>query len=410
MKILSVWIFMSFLWACTPSKTEEAPAEASTSDKDYFEKKVEVRHAKNFSVSYHGNYKVVKAKVDFGTAAQDADSASWTQAFTDVMVLVQKGTPIPPLSGVLKDAHVIRIPVNTIAGNADDAPSRFMALKVTDKLVGLGHESMYDPQLRQRFLDGELKPIGASWHTGPNLEMLAAIQPEVTLLTMASLTQAEGLTRTRNLKLKAAPDFSWSETTYLGQLEWIKYDALFLNAEAEANRFFDEIKSRCDSLASLVATRDERPGAMWGMHNKSGNWVVRSNGGIAQLIKVAGGRNPFEDEGAAITATEANGLSEGIMIPDEQVLQKAQEVDFIISFQSKTANWPPASYMSMFPAYTEGRMYHHFKRFKDYGAYDWYQSAPMRPDLLLSDMIKLFHPDVLPDYELHNMALMEKVQ
>ncbi len=319
---------------------------------------------KNFSVTYHGNYKIVKAKVDFGRAAQDADSASWTKAFTDVMVLVQKGTPVPPLAGALKDAHVIMIPASTIAANADDAPTRLIALKVTDKLLGLGHEGIYDPNLRQRFVDGELKAIGASWHTGPNLEMLTALQPELTFLTMASLTQAEGLDRTRQLQLKAAPDFSWSERSYLGQLEWIKYDALFLNAEREANRFFNEIKSKCDSLASLVTNRTERPGAMWGMHSKSGNWTVRSNGGIAQLMKAAGAVNPFEDTNAAITNTEANGLSEGITIPDEQVLQRAQDVDFIISFQSTTGNWPPEAYMSTFPAFAKGQLYHHFKRYK----------------------------------------------
>lgn len=403
-------LLLLFLVSCgTTTNQEETASTSSQSDKDYFPEKADVRYAENFSVSYHGNYKVVKAKVDFGRAAQDSDSVSWAQAFTDVMVLVQKGTPIPPLKGELKGAHVIEIPVHTAAGNADDAPTRFIALKVTDKLLGLGHSAVYDLDLRKRFLDGDLKEIGASWHTGPNLEMLAAIQPELTILTMASLTQADGLQRTRGLKLKAAPDFSWSETTYLGQLEWIKYDALFFNAEAEANRYFEDIKSSCDSLASLVAQIDKKPGAMWGMHSKSGNWTVRSNGGIAELIKIAGANNPFEDGDAAITDTKANGLSEGITISDEIILQKASEVDFIFSFQSTTGNWPPNQYMSAFPAFNENQLYHHFKRFRDYGAHDWYQTAPMRPDLLLSDLIKLFHPEILPDHEFFFMAPIEKV-
>ncbi len=407
---LAFKVLLLLLFSCGTTAIQEATTSTSSkSDKDYFPEKADILYAENFTVSYHGNYKVLKTKVDFGRAAQDSDSVSWAQAFTDKMVLVQKGTATPELTGELKDAHVIEIPVSSVVGNADDAPTRFLALKVTDKLLGLGHAAVYDLDLRKRFVNGELKEIGASWHTGPNLEMLAALQPELAILTMASLTQADGLKRTRDLKLKAAPDFSWSETSYLGQLEWIKYDALFFNAEAEANRYFEDIKSRCDSLASLVAQVDQKPGAMWGMHSKSGNWTVRSNGGIAELIKTAGANNPFEDSNAAITDTKANGLSEGITFSDEIILQKASDVDFIFSFQSTTGNWPPDQYMSAFPAYANDQLYHHFKRFRDYGAHDWYQTAPMRPDLLLSDLIKLFHPEVLPDHEFFFMAPIEKV-
>lgn len=407
MKLTYFLLVFVFVLSCNKSQSGQENLSTFDSGKDYFADKVSVDHAKNFSVSYHNNYKIVKAKVGYGAAEQDADSASWTKAFTDIMVLVQKGTPAPPLTGELEGAHIIEIPVNSIAGNADDAPTRFLALEVQDKLLGLGHKGVYDESLKERFDAGELKEIGASWHTGPNLEMLLAIKPDVTLLTAASLTQADGVSRTRQLGLKVAPEFSWSETTYLGQLEWIKYDALFLNAEAKANEFFNTIKSRTDSLVNLVKTVDEKPSAIWGMHSKSGNWTVKSNGAIADLIKLAGAINPFDDSEAAITRTQSNGLSEGITISNEVVLQEAADIDFIISFQSTTDNWPPRVYMQNFPAYQNKNLYHHFKRYKDYGASDWYQTAPMRPDLLLSDLIKLFHPELLPEHELFFLEPIE---
>ncbi len=411
MKIRFLWILLLMLNACANPQNHSEEVEGNSTpltEEDYFPDKVSIDYAENLQVTYYNNYKVVKTKVEFGTAAQDADSIAWDRAFTDVMVLVQRGTPVPSLTGELEGAHVIEIPVETIAGNADEAPTRFIALGVTDKLIGLGHEGVYDEKLRKRFVEGEIQAIGASWHTGPNLEVLLAVEPDVTLLTAASLTQSEGIKKTRDLGLKAAPEFSWSETSYLGQLEWIKYDALFVNAEAAATEFFNTIKNRCDSLKSLVQNRSEKPGVLWGMHSKSGSWTIRANGGVAQIIKDAGGVNPFADGNAAVTETKANGLSEGIPISDEIVLGKAEEVDFIISFQSATENWPPVNYMNSFPAYREGNLYHHFKRFRDYGAYDWYQSAPVRPDLLLMDLITLFYPDVLPDHELYFLEPFKK--
>ncbi|NET37379.1 MAG: ABC transporter substrate-binding protein, partial [Cyanothece sp. SIO1E1] len=337
MKNLTLLVLMTILIACQNAETTAVEQQAFPDfevDKDYFTQKASIEYAKNFSVEYHNHYKVVRAKVGFGAAHQDADSLAWERAFTDVMVLVQRGTPAPPLEGELAGAQIIEIPVNTIAGNADDAPTRFLALEVGDKLVGLGHGDVYDEGLRKRFLNGEFAAIGASWHTGPNLEVLLETKPELTLLTAASITQSEGIQQTRKLGLAAAPEFSWSESSYLGQLEWIKYDALFLNAEAQATRFFEDIKKRCEELKQLVAMQTEKPGVLWGMHSKTGNWTVRANGAIAELMEAAGAKNPFADNQAAITETKANGLSEGIPISDEIILTQADQVDFIISFQS----------------------------------------------------------------------------
>ncbi len=374
---------------------------------DYFPEKTVVNHARNFSVTYYKNYKVVRAKVGQGAAQQGSDSLSWASAFNDVMVLVQRGTPAPPLTEELEGAQVIEIPARSIAGNADDAPTRFLALEADEQLVGLGHKNVYDKSLKVRFDRGELLEIGASWHTGPNLEILLSSRPDVTLLTVASLTQADGVDRSRQLGLNTAPEFSWSETTFLGQLEWIKYDALFLNAEAKANAYFDYVKSRCDSLASLVKNTKTKPSAIWAMHSRKGSWTVRANGGIAQLMTLAGAVNPFEDKEAAITATVEDVLSEGIAISDELVLQKANEIEYIISFQRTTDGWPVEAYMKSFPAYRNRQLFHHFKRYEETGASDWYQSAPMKPDLLLSDMIKVFHPELLPEHDLYFLDPIE---
>ncbi len=410
-KIIPVNISVFVVTACTNSVGDSLVqgTDVSHFNHDYFPDKVEVNYPKNFTVSYHGNYKVVQTRVDYGTTDQTLDSISWTKVFTDVMVPVQKGTSAPSLIGELESAHVIEVAVSTIAGITDDAPTRFIALEVTEKILRLGHRDMYDAGLHQRFDNDELQPIGISRHTGPILDMLVTLKSEVTLLTAASLTQADGIQKTRQPGLKVAPEISWSETTYLGQLEWIKYDALFLNTDAKANEFFDVIKTRCDSFSTLVADKLAKPSAMWAMHSRGGNWVVRCNGGIAELIKSAGAVNLFEDDAAAITLTKASGLSEGISISDEIFLRRVDGIEFIFTFQSTTENWPIENYMSSFPSCVNGKHYHHFKRFKNYGASDWYQTTPMRPDLLLSDPISLFHPDVLPNHGLFFMEPIKKV-
>lgn len=395
---LAGFIFLSLV-QCSSDKGGETMQKSYTNVPDnYFSDTVAVEFAENFSVSYHGNYKIVKAKVPHRAAGGQEDSVRWNNAFTDVMVLVQNGTNPPPLIGELKDAAIIFIPAYRMAGNSDDSPTRFTAIGKKDKIVGLGHTDIYDEYLKSRADSGYIKPIGASWQTGPNLEILVQLKPDITFLTIASIVQSEGLKMSRTMGLPSAPDFSWSESSYLAQLEWIKYDAVFMNAEREATNYFNRIKAKCDSLKTLVIGSDEKPKVMWGMHKK-GLWAVRVNDSFAKLMEDAGATNAFGSTGGIVNETQSNGLSEGVTIPDEVVFKELPSLDYIISFQSTTENWPPQTFMGISPAYRNKKLYHHFKRYKDYGGHDWYQTATMRPDLVLEDLIALFHPRIIPNHE-----------
>ena len=73
-------------------------------DADYFPDKVEANWAKDWTVSYHGNYKLLH----MGPVG-DANAGS-----RETYVLVQKGTPAPELTGNLADAYVIQVPIETL--------------------------------------------------------------------------------------------------------------------------------------------------------------------------------------------------------------------------------------------------------------------------------------------------------
>ncbi|MEM0941468.1 MAG: hypothetical protein AAGI25_17025 [Bacteroidota bacterium] len=62
--ILSLVLFV----ACSSNESTFENGKTQDSSMDYFPIKASIEYAKNFSVSYHGNYKVLKAKVDYGTA------------------------------------------------------------------------------------------------------------------------------------------------------------------------------------------------------------------------------------------------------------------------------------------------------------------------------------------------------
>ena len=388
--------------ACRP--TIEQPATNSTTaaafdpGTDYFPDKAEVQYAEHFSVTYHGHYKVVRTHAE--VRSWQSDTAP--EPHEDVMVLVQRGTPPPPRTGDLEDATVVTIPVTTIAANNDGTLAFVRALKRTDAVLALGGLSTYNDTLRQRVAAGEIGKIGYNWHSEPDLEVLLDRQPDIAFLTVDAPYNMKALGRARELDLAAAPTFDWAETHYLGRAEWIKYLALFFNAERDASALFESVVGRVADLKALAASAPRTPTVLWGYYGGDGRWWLHQNNLEARFLHDANAFNPYEDFGS-------DRRSEGEPISSEQLLIAGAEADHWIIGDIHAADLPPDTYMNRFAAWQQGNLYHNYKRIKpEHNAYDWFETALVRPDWVLADLIALLHPEVLRHHETIFFDLYEK--
>ncbi|GAB5520880.1 MAG: ABC transporter substrate-binding protein [Rhodothermales bacterium] len=350
---------------------------------DYFPNKIAPRYAERFRVTYHGHYKVLQANVG---------GSEWGPDVSDTVVLVQCGTPTPTLEGELAGAAVVQVPIQSMASNEDGSIARADALGYVDRVVGLAGGGIYNATLRQRWEDGELISVGQSFHGAPNFEMLVANRPSVVFLFTSSLDHTEALGQGRDLGLATVPIVGWGEPTILGQAEWIKHTALFLNAEAEANTYFDGVTERYLDLKAQVASLDERPVAIWGGPlSNGGRWWIEAASWAAQAMDDAGGRNPFSADSGETSIT----------ISTEAVLEKAEDAQYWLTEHISLETLGAAGPMETIAAFREGRVYHIHKRaLPEHDAYDWYETALVRPDVVLQDLVSIFHPDLLPDHEL----------
>jgi len=53
-----------------------------------------------------------------------------------------------------------------------------------------------------------------------------------------------------------------------------------------------------------------------------------------------------------------------------------------------------------FAAFQKGNVWNNDARTTANGGNDYYESAVAHPEVVLADLIKIFHPDLLPDHEL----------
>lgn len=370
---------------------------AFDASKDYFETKAEVQYATNFSVSYHGHYKVVRT---------NASISSWegggTEPKEDVMVLVQKGTPAPELAGELSNATIIPIPAERVAINIENGEVYISELGLFDKVVAVGGAISYDDEIRNRVLNKELVQVGYSWHQPANLELLLASRTDLFLMNLSNLDFAGTLEKSRGLGISTASVFEWAEQSYLGRAEWIKFYSLFFNAEAKANERFNVMVQKVSELKSLTTELTENPTMVWGYYTGKDRWMVHTNSIEAQFMRDAGIKNLMEDFSRPVR-------NNGELVSSEEFLSQAYRADHWVIGDVHSASLPAESYLSQFKSWDNGQLYHYMKRIKpQVNAFDWYGSAAVRPDLVLADLIKLIYPDQLPSHTLYFMDRFDK--
>jgi iron complex transport system substrate-binding protein len=352
---------------------------------DYFPDKTNLSYAKIFNVTYHQHYKVLR--LNSSATVQEQTPVS------DLLVLVQCGTPPPPLEGELAGATVVEIPVRRIAVNDNCDLANLNRLEAVDRLVAIGGRQIYNDQIREREENKELVAIGYAWHALPNLELALVSKPDVLFMRRATLRHAEAMHEARRLKIAASPTLTRSEPTYLGATEWIKYFALFLNEERKAHALFSEIEKECNAIKDRVMNLNSRPQAIWANYEGGGIWrTARSPKDLrTHYLNDAGALNPLADENALITGR----------LTTEQLFEIAGEVDYWITENHTTQGWPDENYMLRFKAYRNNQVYHHQKRTKfEIPAYDWYETGSVRPDFVMKDLVAIFHPDLYPGHAL----------
>lgn len=395
-KLYYIAILVVF-FSCTKIESDQKNVSIFDSDKDYFDDKVIINLAENFSVTYHNHYKVVRTN-----ARLSSWEGSGEKTKEDIVVLVQKGTPSPSLSGDLKGATIIQIPVELVAVNIQNGEVFLDELGFSDKIVAVGGAISYDDSIRQKVANKELAQIGYSWHRPANLEVLLSEEVDLFLMNLSNLDFAESLDKSRELDIPTASVFEWAEKDYLARAEWIKFYSLFFNAEVQANSIFNQIVEQVEEIRKLTAERKENPTMIWGYYSGKDQWIAHRNSIQAQFMKDIGVQNVLEDFSRPTR-------NEGEIITSEELLTIASNASHWIIGDIHSEPLPSENFMRNFNSWRSGKLYHNMKRSKpEANAFDWYGRAVVRPDLILADLVKLIYPDIDFEHKLYFMDHFDK--
>ena len=231
--------------------------------------------------------------------------------------------------------------------------------------------------------------VNAGEGTNPDIEKIIDLHPDALLLSPYENSGGHG--QVEKLKIPIIECADYMETSALGSAEWIRFYGLLFGREALADSIFAEVEKNYNEWKALATAQPVKPRLMCEV--KSGSaWYV--SGGRSTTGKL------YADAGADyVFASYPN--AGGVPLSFETVFDKAQDADvWLMKYNHPTDK----TYKSLQEDYAP---YANFKAFKDKNIYycntayrPYYEDFPFHPDRVLKDLIKIFHPSLLPEYEL----------
>lgn len=364
------------LAACGSEAPQTAPSRETVAGRE-----LPMRYARTFRVIERDGYRVVDLKasvIAWGGAAVGEEQFQR-------LVLVPRGAPAPALEGDLAGATLIRTPVLRIASNTGYHEAMTRVLGVNDRLVAVGGVKSYDDQLRARVRAGEVRQIGYGWHSPPELDALIAAKPDVLLMSLGDMKNVGAKPRIEALGIPVVPIFLDNEPDYMGRADYVRLIGLLTGRERQADAFVEMVAANVEALKKAAAAQPTRS-VISAWYAGGDRWMATVRNADAKLLRDANGRNLLEGPDDPLKDSFSR-------ISTEALILGGSGAECWILRDSHSQPFTDVATLRRFKAYRDGCLFAADGMTKpEADAFDIYETAVIRPDLVLGDLVRMLHP------------------
>lgn len=358
-----LYIFLICLIASCGQSGNHSPSEAIASDS--------IRYATGFTVERFDNYISVEV-------VNPWDTAKLLQRY----LLVDRNKAVPEN---LPKGTIVRIPLQNVVVYTSVHASIIDQLGEVDKIIGVCEPEYMDaPAIQEGLRSGRIANLGVS--TAPNVEKMIDIGTEYII---ASPFQNSNYGQAEKLGIPIIEAADYMETLPLGRAEWGRFYGLLFQKETMADSIFKDTEERYLELKALVQTTSARPTVFSEKRYGSFWYIPGTDSYVAHFFKDAGADYIFKE----VTGSGSTPLT------FETVLDKAIHADlWLIKYNLAEE----MTYQELRAEYTPYENFDAYKKKHIYtcntGKVPYYEEFPIHPDYLLKDLIRIFHPELLPEY------------
>ncbi len=342
--------------------------------------KRENSYAKGFGITEYMEYKVVEI-------ADPWNKGRVLQKY----VLVEKGKPFPDN---LPEGTIIHTPVTGTVMYSTIHVSVWEQLEALEDIVGICEPEYLTSAKALAMMDeGKIADCGKA--SSPDVEKIMDIGGEI---IVASPFEHGGYGQAEKLGIPIFESADYMENHPLGRVEWIKVFGLLSGREGLADSLFMETESNYNRLKELAKNETDRPKLL--AERKYGSTWFTAGGASYMAVM-------YKDAGADYILAD-NTDTGSVPMSFEAIYEKGYDSDiWIFLHDSRYLN----TYEDLKGEYTP---YENFAPFRNRKIFTcntvqtpYYEYIALHPDYILADFVKMFHPDLVPEYELQCFKPMQ---
>lgn len=359
-------------------KTEKKEAK-TIPEKTQVKTESSLQYAKKFSIEKTGDIIIIKVFAPWPDADQD---------FTYALIPRERAAAIT----LDKDAYdaIILTPIERIVVTSTTHIPTLEMLGVEHTLVGFPDTDYISSEKTRTLIDaGKVKDIGQNDEI--NMELLIDLQPEL-VIGFSINNSNPTYKKIQNVNIPVIYNGDWTEATPLGRAEWIHFFAPFFQKEKKATEIFNIIEESYLEAKELALKATKKPTVLAGAMYKDIWYLPAGESFQAQYLLDANANYIWKD------SKGTGSLSLSI----ESVLDKAVNADVWIGparFKSYEDMKKASETYTQFAPFQHKNIFTTANTVGKTGGTMYYELAPTRPDIVLKDIIKAIHPEILPNYK-----------
>lgn len=286
---------------------------------------------------------------------------------------------------------LIKIPIEKIVVTSTTHIPMLELLEVENTLIGFPNTQYVSSEKTRKRIDAEkIKELGMD--ASLNTEILIDLNPTI-VVAFAMNGGNKSLATIERAVIPVIYNGDWLEETPLGRAEWIRFFGVLYDKEQMADSIFKSIEQQYNEAKEIASKSTNKPTIISGAMFKDVWNLAAGESFVAQFLKDANTNYLWKD-------SKGKG---SLQLNFENVLVKAQNAQLWIApgyFATKDDMLNASEHYNQFEAFNNDAIYTFANTKGKTGGVIYYELAPTRPDLVLKDIIKISHPELLQDYEL----------
>ncbi len=293
----------------------------------------------------------------------------------------------------------IHIPVKRVICLSTSHIGFIATLNKQSNIVGVsGTQFIYDSLTNALINKGKIVDVG--YEQSLNYELILSLKPDVIIAYGVESQNIGYITKLEELGLPIVFVAEYLEETPLAKAEWLKFFGVIFNLENTSDSLFLVIDSEYNNVKNIASKFTDKPTVFAGLPWKDSWFIAGGRSNFANLLNDAG----------ALYIWKNDTSKESFPLNLELVFNKVSNADYWINSGSANSLQEISSSdsrLKSLSAFKNKKVYNNNYIKNSYGGNDYWESGVVNPQIVLKDLVKIFHPQAFPDYKIHYYKKLE---